>query len=69
MRSIGLLLIVLVIGSFILRLLEMEFRLLRWVDEWGTGTGNIIRIYAAAIGALLYFLGIERNPGAQIAQL
>jgi len=64
MRSFGFLLIVMGIGSFILKTLDMEFRLLLWVDTWGTDTGNIIRIAAAAVGAVLVFLSYKKKPAS-----
>jgi len=61
MRGLGFLLIILGIGSFILKSQNMEFALLKWVDNWGADTGNIIRIATAAIGALLVILSFRKK--------
>jgi hypothetical protein len=44
-------------GSFVLHFMEMEFRLLGWVDNWGVGVGNGIRIAMIVVGGILWFLG------------
>jgi len=41
-------------GSFILDMLDRQFVLLSWVDNWGTSTGNIIRIALIVVGAGLW---------------
>jgi hypothetical protein len=37
--------------------MEMEFSLLAWVDNWGVGIGNGIRVAMIVIGAVLWLLG------------
>jgi hypothetical protein len=37
--------------------MDMEFRLLGWVDNWGVGIGNGIRIAMIVVGAILWLLG------------
>jgi hypothetical protein len=49
----GLVLIVLGIGSFVLRNNGMEFFLLAWIDNWGESSGNLIRIGMAVLGFVL----------------
>ena len=44
MQGIGGFLVLMGAGSFVLHYLNMEFMLLGWVDNWGTGVGNGIRI-------------------------
>ncbi len=61
MRGLGILLLIMGIGSFILHSMNMEFRLLQWVDNWGTDTGNIIRIGAAVLGAVLIALSFRKK--------
>ncbi len=68
MRSFGFLLLIMGIGSFILHSLGREFRLLLWVDNWGESTGNIIRIVAAVIGAVLVFLSYRTKPADDSSQ-
>jgi hypothetical protein len=65
MRSLGFLLIIMGLGSFILHSMDMEFKLLQWVDNWGPDTGNIIRIVAAVLGGVLVFLSMRKKSGEQ----
>ncbi len=60
MQNIGGFLVFLGIGSFVLHYLNMEFMLLGWVDNWGTGIGNAIRIAMIVIGGILWFLGRQQ---------
>jgi hypothetical protein len=53
MASWGLTFILLGLGSFILNLLNFEFMLLAWVDNWGTGVGTAIRLGIAALGVVM----------------
>jgi len=57
MKSIGGLLVLLGAGSFVLHFMDMEFRLLSWVDTWGAGAGNGIRIGMIVVGAIVWYLG------------
>lgn len=61
MRSFGFLLIIFGVGSFILKSMDREFRLLMWIDTWGESTGNIIRIGLAVAGAALVFLSMRKK--------
>jgi hypothetical protein len=63
MQGIGGFLVLLGAGSFVLHYMNMEFRLLNWVDHWGTGVGTGIRIGMIVLGAILWFLG--RQEGKQ----
>jgi hypothetical protein len=60
MQNIGGLLVLLGAGSFVLHLMNMEFTLVSWVDNWGTGIGNGIRIAMIVVGALLWFVGRQQ---------
>jgi hypothetical protein len=57
MQSLGGFLVLVGAGSFVLRFLNMEFIVLSWVDNWGTGVGNGIRIACVVVGAVLWLLG------------
>jgi len=57
MQGIGGFLVLMGAGSFVLHFMEMEFRLLGWVDNWGVGVGNGIRIAMIVVGGILWFLG------------
>lgn len=56
MKKLGMWMVILGAGSFILHMLEMEFIVLMWVDTWGTTVGNTIRFAAVIIGAVLFFM-------------
>jgi len=47
-------------GSFVLHYMDMEFRLLGWVDNWGVGVGNGIRIAMIVVGGILWYLGKQQ---------
>jgi len=57
MQGIGGFLVLMGAGSFVLHLMNMEFTLVSWVDNWGTGVGNGIRIAMIVVGGILWFLG------------
>jgi hypothetical protein len=61
MRSFGILFLILGIGSFILRKMDREFTLLKWVDNWGVSTGDIIRIGFAVLGLILVVLSFRKR--------
>ncbi len=61
MRSFGFLLLILGGGSFILHSMDYEFKLLKWVDNWGTDTGTAIRIGMAVIGLVLVALSFRKK--------
>jgi len=56
LKSIGGLLFVLGVGSAVLNLIGFEFKLLMWIDNWGTTTGWGIRGAMAAAGGALWLL-------------
>ena len=57
MQGIGGFLVLMGAGSFVLHFMEMEFRLLGWVDNWGVGVGNGIRVAMIVVGGILWYLG------------
>ena len=57
MQGFGGFLVLMGAGSFVLHFMDMEFRLLGWVDNWGVGVGNGIRIAMIVVGGILWFLG------------
>ncbi len=57
MQGFGGLLVLLGAGSFVLHFMNMEFSLLSWVDNWGVGVGNGIRVAMIVVGAILWWLG------------
>jgi hypothetical protein len=57
MRQAGTWLFIFGVGSMLLNLVGMEFRLLMWVDSWGPTVGWSIRGGIAALGAVLFLLG------------
>jgi hypothetical protein len=62
MRSIGFLLLLFGAGSFILKAMDRQFRLMAWVDNWGEDTGNIIKIAFAVVGLVLVVLSFRKKP-------
>ena len=60
MQGIGGFLVLLGAGSFVLHFMEREFLLISWVDNWGAGIGNGIRIAMIVVGAILWFLGSKQ---------
>ena len=70
MRGFGILLLILGAGSFILREMNMEFRLMKWVDSWGESNGVYIRIGIAALGLVLLVLSFRKktDPPADTQQ-
>ena len=60
MQGIGGFLVLMGAGSFVLHLMNMEFTLVSWVDNWGTGVGNGIRIAMIVVGAIVWFLGKQQ---------
>jgi hypothetical protein len=60
MQNLGGLLVFLGAGSFLIHFLEREFLLISWVDNWGTGVGNGIRIAMIVVGAILWFMGRQQ---------
>ena len=57
MGSLGSGLFLFGLGSMILNMLDREFILMMWVDNWGTGVGWGIRIGMMIVGAVLWFVG------------
>ena len=57
MQGFGGFLVLMGAGSFVLHYMNMEFTLLSWVDNWGVGVGNGIRIAMIVVGAILWLLG------------
>ena len=64
MKNLGGLLVFLGAGSFVIHLLNMELLLVGWVDNWGTGIGNGIRIAMIVVGAILWFMGRQQDAKA-----
>lgn len=65
MRKIGVYLLIFGLGSIVLNFLGMNFKLLFWIDSWGTTTGWIIRIGVALLGlAIMLFSKPETESAA-----
>ncbi|MEM7430536.1 MAG: hypothetical protein AAF351_01225 [Pseudomonadota bacterium] len=63
MQQIGGLLVLLGAGSFVLNMLNMEFRLLSWIDTWGPTVSLIIKIALIVVGAALWLAGNKASDG------
>lgn len=57
MRQFALLLLLLGIGSCVVHFMNMEMKLLRWIDTWGEGVAWGIRGGLIALGLLLMMAG------------
>ena len=64
MKSFGGLLFLLGLGSFVLHYMNMEFKLLMWVDTWGPTVGTLIRVGLVVIGGALWLVGNRREKVA-----
>lgn len=65
MKSAGVWLMVFGFGSIVLNFLGLEFRILSWIDSWGTSVGWGIRGALAVVGVVLFVLA---SRGAQAQQ-
>ncbi len=67
MKSIGGLLVLLGAGSFVLNMMEREFTVISWIDNWGPTVGMAIRVGMIVIGAALWFMGNKKESAAPSA--
>ncbi len=67
MQGFGGLLFFLGVGSFVLHYINMELLLVSWVDNWGTGVGNGIRVAMIVVGGILWLLGRKQAQGSTSA--
>lgn len=61
MKSLGIWLVIFGIGSLLLNMMGMEFKILMWIDNWGRGTGMAIRGGVTALGVVLFVLGMRQE--------
>ncbi|MEK6771298.1 MAG: hypothetical protein AABY62_06645 [Pseudomonadota bacterium] len=61
MKSLGISLVIFGIGSLLLNLMGMEFKILMWIDNWGRGAGMAIRGGVTALGVVLFVLGMRQE--------
>jgi len=64
MKSIGLYMAIAGIASIVLNFMEMNLRLLMWIDMWGEGIGWAIRIGLIVVGAALFLMGKDDDEEA-----
>lgn len=64
MKNIGGALAFFGVGSFVLNMLDREFTLLSWIDNWGPEAGMAIRIGMVVVGAGLWFVGNKQESAA-----
>jgi hypothetical protein len=67
MQGIGGLLVLLGAGSFVLHYFNMDFMLVSWVDNWGPGVGNGIRVAMIIVGAALWLFGRQKEEAPPAA--
>ncbi len=51
-------------GSFVMHMLNMEFIVISWIDNWGIGIGNGIRIAMVVVGGIMWFIGKQQADKA-----
>jgi len=56
MRSIGMYMAIAGIASIVLLFMDMNLKLLMWIDMWGPTAGWAIRIGLIVVGAALFFM-------------
>jgi hypothetical protein len=65
MKGIGSFLVLMGAGSAVLHFMNMEFRLLMWIETWGTGVAWAIRGGLVVVGLGMLLLGRKSEPVAQ----
>ena len=53
------------VGSMVLHLMNLEFIILAWIDNWGSTTGWAIRIGMAVIGGAMWLLGRQQTQATE----
>ena len=66
MRGIGSFLFIMGAGSFVLNLIDMEFKLLMWIDLWGPNVGLAIRLGLMALGGALWGIALKMESGGGV---
>ncbi|TWT66318.1 hypothetical protein Pla123a_47120 [Posidoniimonas polymericola] len=56
-------------GSFVLNMLNREFVLLGWIDNWGAATGTLIRVGMIVAGIGLFVVGAMMEPDEEDEEL
>lgn len=56
MKSVGGFLFIFGVGSMILHMLQREFVILMWIDNWGPSVGWGIRVAMAVIGGIMWLM-------------
>ena len=66
MKTIGMYMAIAGIASIVLHFLNMNLRILMWIDMWGPTTGWLIRGGLVLIGAALFVMGpAEEESGEE----
>jgi len=66
MNSIGLYMAIAGIASVVLHFMNMNLRLLMWIDMWGPTVGWAIRIGLIVVGGALFLLGAGGEEEAPV---
>jgi len=64
MKGFGGLLVLLGAGSFVLNMMDREFTVISWIDNWGPTVGVAIRVVMIVAGAALWFAGNKKENQA-----
>jgi hypothetical protein len=62
MKGLGVLLMILGLGSCLLTFMNYEFKLLMWIDTWGQSVAWMIRGGVIVLGLLLFMMGGKKEP-------
>lgn len=61
MKSWGIFLIIMAVGSVLLPMVGMHFMLLAWIDSWGPGPAWAIRAGLLVLGIAGVIVGVQRG--------
>lgn len=67
MKQLGIFLLLMGVGSAVLHFMDMEFKLLMWIGNWGDTVAWVIRGALAVAGGALLGLSL-RQPAAKPAE-
>ena len=62
MDRLGGLLALFGVASIVLHFMDMNLKILMWIDNWGEGAGWGIRIGLIVVGVALLMLGKKKSP-------
>jgi len=67
MKTLGLWLVIFGIGSIALNMMNLEFKILMWIDNWGRDVGLLIRGGLTALGVALFVMAMRQKSASAAA--